>query len=333
MTRRHAVRARALVAVLLLLPLDRGGAAPQSPTAPDAKALAKAEVTLLDAAVADLTKEYAAHVKDPRGSRLRPQSSYFVDHPVQLSAGALLDALERPPGDDPRLAAYVRWQLLSAAPEKFDPAVVRRVVAIYQKAPAPAPRFGMSPEEKGRLDVLLLKAKKEEDVALSARLDERVRQGAEQNRPILAYRDALYAKLPEGFEALAAGLRDAHERTLAAAGGGAYDEHAGRVVKDALAWAQSGAADPEQCARLADLVAKLRFVRSPPYYVRAAWRQPRPSWSTRSDGVYSPKKLADLEAVLREAQNLAQEQRDAGRAAQPAAQRRGGCNGAKATRD
>ena len=302
-------RAGVCAVTLLLLTLSLApGAAQRKPTAPDPKALAKAEATVLDAAVADLRKEYVAHLKDPQAAHLRPQSSYFVDHPVRLSTESLLDALERPAGDDPRSAAYVRWQLLSAAPEKFDARHLKRVLAAYEKAPAPLPRFGMSLEEKGKLDVLLLKAKKEEDVAISARLDERVRQGVEANKSILAYRDALYARLPEGYESLVAGLRDAHERTVAAAGGGAYDAHAGQVVKDALAWAQSGAADPEQCAKLAELVAKLRFVRSEPYYARAVWRPDRPSWSTRSDGVYSPKKLADLETVLREAHKLGKAQ-------------------------
>ena len=36
---------------------------------------------------------------------------------------------------------------------------------------------------------------------------------------ILAYRDALYAKLPPGYDSLVAGFRDAHERTIAAVGG------------------------------------------------------------------------------------------------------------------
>ena len=89
----------------------------------------------------------------------------------------------------------------------------------------------------------------------------------------------------------------------------AFDEHAARVVKDALTWAQSGDADPEQCARLADLVAKLRFVRSPSYYAKAGWRQDHLAWSSRSDAVYSAKKLSDLENVLRETHKLARRNR------------------------
>lgn len=314
MTRRHDPIVRAAVAMLLLaLGSVRAHGAGQS--AKDPKALAKAEAAVLDNAIADLKKQYAAHGKDPNASRLRTQSTYFIEKPVQLSVESLLDALERPVGDNPRCVAYVRWQLLSGAPEKFDPKHVKRAIAAYQAAPQPLPRFGLSQEDRSKLDIVLLKAKKEEDAAISVKVEERVREGVDANKPILAYRDALYARLPEGYESLVAGLRDAHERTLAAAGGGAYDTHAKRVVDDALTWAQSGAADPEQCARLTELVAKLRFVRSPPYYARVAWRSGRLAWSTRTDAVYSPKKLADLEVVLREAHKLGKAQPAAAQAA------------------
>jgi len=314
MTRRHDVRARAVLAPLLLLSFVPLYAAPP---APNAKALAKAEATLIDSAIAELKKEYTAHLKDSTKNPLRPQSNYFTEHPVQLSADSVLDALERPISDDARCAAYVKWQLLSGAPEKFEPAFQPRALAAYQKAPPPPPRFGSTQEDRTKLDALLLKARKDEDAAISAKLEERVRRETEENRTILLYRDALYAKFPEGYDTIVAGFRDAHERTIAAAGGGSSDEHAARVVKDALTWAQSGTADPAQCAALADLAAKLRFVRSPPYYARASWRYDHLAWSSKTDALYSAKKLSDLESVLREAQKLASAQQSA----QPAGQR------------
>lgn len=307
MTRRRGVRQAAVVVTLTCVVFDAApvaAAPPAKPSARDARALARAEATVIEAAVAALKKEYAAHLQDREASPLRTQPTYFVDNPVQLSEDSLLDALEKPVGDDARCAAYVKWQLLSGAPETFDAKVLPRVLSAYAKAPPPPPRFGSTAEERQKLDVLALKARKEDDAALSAKLEERVRLEAEANKPILAYRDALYARLPAGYEPLVAGFRDAHERTAAAAGGGAYDEHAGRVVKDALAWAQSGAADPDQCAKLTDLVAKLRHVRSPPYYARVSLRYDRLAWSTKTDALYSAKKLSDLENVLREVHKL-----------------------------
>jgi hypothetical protein len=301
---------------LSLVALAVPAAHPSHPKTSDAKALAKAEVTLLDNAIADLKKEYAAHLKDPHGSDLRAQSSYFVDHPVQFSPESVLDAIDRVGGDDPRGVAYVRWQLLSGAPDKFEAKQLKRALAVYEKAPAPPARFGLSPDDQAKLEVMVLKSKQGEDSALSVMLEERVKQDAEANKPILAYRSALYARLPVCYESLVAGFRDTHERTQAAAGGGAYDAHAAQVVKDALAWAQSGDADPDQCGRLAETVARLRFVRSPPYYSKATWRIVRPSWSTRTDGVYSPKKLETLVGVLREAQKVGQAQQAAHQASQ-----------------
>ena len=75
------------------------------------------ESAVLEAAVADLKKEYAAHLKNPDAAPLRSQCTYFLDHPpaAALSAQAVVEALEKPVANDPRLAAYVRWQLLSAA--------------------------------------------------------------------------------------------------------------------------------------------------------------------------------------------------------------------------
>ena len=312
MTRRHGVRPSAAVitfASLVLTASPVRAAPPPKPPTPEAKALAKAETTVIEAAIAELKKEYAAHLKEPDTTRLRTQCTYFIDHPVQLSPESLLDALERPVGGgDPRATAYVKWQLLSGAPDKFDAGHLPRVLGIYENAPAPPPRFGSTPDERNKLDLLVLKARKEDDAVLSTKVEERVRQETEANKPILAYRDALYAKLPGGYDALVAGFRDAHERTLAAAGGGSYDEHAARVVKDALAWAQSGSADPDLCGKLTDLVAKLRHVRSPPYYARAQWRYERLSWSAKTDALYSAKKLSDLETVLREVHKLAKAQ-------------------------
>src|SRR3954468_7912705 len=205
MTRRHGVRCCVVIGALLSLPLvaPRARAAQTSqPKATDAKALARAEVTVLDNAIADLRKEYAAHLKDPQGSLLRAQSSYFVDHPVQLSPESVLDAIDRVTGDDPRGVAYVKWQLLSAAPEKFDAKLLKRALALYEKAPAPPARFGLAPDDQAKLEAMVLKSKQGEDASLSVMLEERVKQDAAANQPILSYRTALYARLPVCYESL-----------------------------------------------------------------------------------------------------------------------------------
>ena len=292
------LRSRTRLAIVVLIAVCAAGAGKP-------RLEAKAEAAALDAAIDELKKEYSTHQKDPQKAPLRPQSTYFIDHPAQLSPESIVTALEQPVGNDPRLVAYVRWQLLSAAPKKFDkdPKLLARVLEAYRRAPQPVPRFGLSPQDQAKLDASLKGTRKEDDAALSAKLEELAGREAEANKPILAYRDALYARLPAGYESIVAGLRDAAERAAAAAGGGTTDEHAGRVVADAQAWAQSGSADPKQCAELAELVARLRHTRSPPYYARATLRRgdDRLSWATKTDAVYSPTKLSNLEKVLREA--------------------------------
>ena len=293
--------------------------APIAAAAPDR---AKAESAAIDAAVAELSREYAAHLKDPDAAPLRLQCTYFVDRPTTAppSPESVVAAMEQTSFSDPRLTAYVRWQLLSAAPKKFenDPKLLPRLLDAYRRAPLPPPRLGLSQQDQSKLDALLQRARVVEDALVTSRLEEQAAKDAEANRPILAYRDELYARLPGGYESIVAGFQDAHDRTSVAAGGGAKDAHAAKVVEDALAWAQSGQADPRQCARLAELVARLRHVRSPPYYARATLRRgaDRLSWSTRTDAVYSPTKLSDLEKVLRNAEKLGRAQEAADKASQ-----------------
>ena len=302
-----------LIASLLLLSAAEPAAAADK---------AKAESAAVDAAIADLKREYVASLKAPDTAPPRPQCTYFLDHPpaAPLTPEAVVAALDKPVGNEPRVTAYLRWQLLSAAPKKFenDPKLLPLVLDAYRRAPAPPPRLGLSAQDQAKLDALLIRARKEDDATLSAKLEEQATKDAEAATPMLAYRDELYARLPTTYETLLAGFQDAHDRTMAAAGGGTQDAHAARVVKDAQAWAQSGQADPRQCAQLAELVAKLRHVRSPPYYARATLRRgaDRLSWATKTDSVYSPKKLADLEKVLRDAEKLGRSQQAAEKAAQ-----------------
>src|SRR4051812_27642461 len=83
---------------------------------------AKPDAAAIDAAIAELKREYAAHLKDPDAAPLRAQCTYFADHPapVTLSPETVVAGLEKPVANDPRLTAYVRWQLLSAAPRMFE---------------------------------------------------------------------------------------------------------------------------------------------------------------------------------------------------------------------
>src|SRR5437870_2181992 len=97
---------------------------------------AKGESAVIEAAVTELKREYAAHLKDPDAAPLRLQCTYFLDHPpaTVLPVEAVVEGLERPVSNDPRLTAFVRLQLLSAAPKKFEnePKLLQRVLDAYR---------------------------------------------------------------------------------------------------------------------------------------------------------------------------------------------------------
>jgi hypothetical protein len=306
-----AVLARRLLLTCLLTgtALAQPAGAPKRP--PAAKAPSSAETTAINAAVAELKKEYAAHQKDPESKPLRDRSSYFLDNPAQVTPEAILAALDRTTANDPRLAAYLKWQLLSAVPEKFDPSLSPVVLDLYRKARQPPPRLGLSPKDQAKLTAALVGMRKGDDLAFNAKFEEAVAKDAAANRPVLGYRDELYAKLPPSYESLVAGFRDANERLAA---GTAHTEFAERVVKDAQDWALTGAGEPAQYGQLADLVAKLRFVRGPAYYSVVRVRQDKPAWSTKTETLCSAKKLAALEKVLREVERANQPAADAGKA-------------------
>src|SRR5215208_1183158 len=82
--------------------------------------LTASQKAAVDGAVDALRKEFAAAQKDPKAP-LRTQADFFADKkPADLTPEAVLTALEQPVPGDPRAAAYVRWQLMSALPEKLD---------------------------------------------------------------------------------------------------------------------------------------------------------------------------------------------------------------------
>ena len=266
------------------------------------KAAAPARSPSLESLIAELKREYAAYVKDPDAAPLRTECDYFIDHPQDVPAVALLAAIEKPMPGDARQGAYVKWQLLSGLPEALDAAAVQRLLKAYQKAPMPAPRYGFSPQEKRKLDGALAGARPQDDVQLTARLEEAVARGYGADAPVTAYRDELYRRLPVGRDKFFAGLRDAAERTSVAAQKWDLVE---LLVEDLQGWALSGDAARPQVRELAELVGKLRFRESAPYYASAGVRKGKLAWVAKTDTLFSKKKLADLHRLLLEAAGMA----------------------------
>ena len=264
-----------------------------------AAALAPAKSPELDKAIAALRQEYAAHLKS--GTALRTSCDYFAKGSPVLPEPLLL-ALEKPitgvASSDARQAAYVKWQLLSGLPENLDDATTRRLLRVYERAPVPPPRFGSSAQEKKKLDGLLAGARAQDDVRLNATLDEAVSRGTAADAPVIAFRDELYRRLPAGRDKFVAALLDANSRINVAA---EKEKLAEALSKDIPAWTLAAGTDPAEVREVAELLGKLRFVESPPYYAYASVRSGQLGWRTRSDTLLTKKKFADLHKAMLDA--------------------------------
>jgi hypothetical protein len=256
----------------------------------------------LDRALAELRREYVAHVKDPTSHPLRRACDYFNGETASVPLEALLVVLEKPlpgpgGGGDPRVVAYVKWQLLSALPAELDVEAVDRLVRVYERAPLPPPRFGCAAGEQRRLDKLLPGARPQDDVPLTAKLQHAVDQAAHAHAPILAYRDELYRRLPTGKAKFLAGLTDAEQRLGVAASTEALGE---ALLGDLPEWSGVAATPRADVHAVAERLGKLRFVESPPYYASAAVRRGRLTWVTDTGTLLTKRRSATLHKLLLE---------------------------------
>jgi hypothetical protein len=258
--------------------------------------IAKAEKAAIDAGVAELRKEFLAHQRDPK-SPLRTSCDYFKDRPA-LPIDAVFVSLESRLDADPLVAAYARWQLLSALPKEIAADKVNQAIELYRQSPRPSARYGLSEKEQASLDTWLTSAKKTDDVILTIRLESIIKVWTEQNRHILAYRDEWYRRLPKSTVVFAAAFQDAFERQNLAAGA---EDFAAIVIADVNNWMVTGKSEAQDFAALAQLLARLREKPAPPYYASAAVRSGKLSWVKKTDSMDPRKKLTHLHQALIEA--------------------------------
>ena len=254
-------------------------------------------------AVAALIKEYEDAARKP-GASLRASCNYFLDHPsTELTPDAVFNAILAPVGGggDARVAAYMRWQLLSGLPAKADDATAKQLLAAYRASPGPLPRAGISPDDQRKLDRLVQGAKQSDEPDLLAKLEDAVNAGRRENLPILAYRDELYRRLPKTPQAFALALEDLSQRNNAVADG---KDLVKAFVADVRAWA--GEADPSPppatLAALAKAVRRLADTKGPQYYDAPYWRERANvfGWRKTRGGVDSGHALKDLAVFLEE---------------------------------
>jgi hypothetical protein len=256
----------------------------------------------LQPAVAALLKEYQAAAGD-KGGALREKCDYFAKgKPEGVTPENVVAALEKPVASDGRAEAYVKWQLLSALEGKFPDELKARAIAVYRKAPKPARHPGADRTSLERLLNRVGITKSEAEADINKEFGDVITKYRLQIEPVLSYRDELYARLPGGFEALAAGLEDVYARVSS---GAPANEFWTTVSAGMRSWALASS-DGQKMRQLASAVEKLRlFVKDEknrPYY-RVIWAKEDKytglKWIGEST-IQNDKSMEDIAAWLEE---------------------------------
>jgi len=292
---RVIVTAPAILA--LLLPI--ASAAPTATTKPvatkPAVAPAKAADAAIMAAVKVLVREDETYLKDGK-SPVRSSSDYFTQKPSpDVTPDAIAVALGRTYSQNPRVDAYVKWQLLSAVPGKFQGSQLGPAITAYRLAPEPLLMPGMEGHERAELERLRGTSISAEAVAqLDVKIKDQIEKTTTANAPILGYRDALFAKLPPTYDALNAGFEDAYERLKAGAETKDLVESLSSVSR--LWLTSTPPPTPQQLDALGKTVTTLSREQGPQYFAGIEWNEEKRKsyWQTRRPHFYPAKPLEDL---------------------------------------
>jgi hypothetical protein len=163
----------------------------------------------------------------------------------------------------------VKWQLLSGLPKELDAKTAADLAAVYRTAaPEPLPAPGVEKAQRDELERMIRGAREREAEALAERFAQIEERAKRDNQYILAYRDALFAALPPGYDAIAAGFEDAIARMNA---GVDPAEHTREVCKILSHWSEN--APPEQLKQVLRAVQQLEKKEGPEHYTKVAWHK------------------------------------------------------------
>ena len=258
-----------IMVATLFTPLPAHAAAPTTGTTnptpvPAGRRVDSARHPAIQAGVTELTKEIESALRGgEEPSRAHPDYFYGA---TDIPPAAVITALRRPLANDPRVSAYVKWQLLSALPKELDEKTSAELLQIYRSAPGPLPRLGMEKQSRDDLDRMIRNAKEDDAERLVEQFEQMDERVVRDNTFILKYRDGLFAKLPTGFDAIAAGLEDAAVRLNV---GADVAEHTRAVCKAVEGWAPN--APPEQLKAVFKALAQLERKKGQEYYSRVYW--------------------------------------------------------------
>jgi hypothetical protein len=256
---------------------------------------AKAQ-TSIQAGVAALVKEVETYVKDPKSGKLRDACDYFKENPsADVTQEQVVGVLERNVGRGDLVNAYVKWQVLSAVPGKFDVKLAGRALSAYRNAPRPTPRPGMTASEQRSLQRVVQKMNEEKMGEINDQMTEAVSRWREGNRPITAYRDALFQRLPAALVTFEAGFADALQRADA---GMESRVHLEALVSAIKSWA-AGDVKPNELAAVAQMANRAKGYMPAEYYNKVQHKEGMYEW-TPGRAAVDVKAMDELIDYLRE---------------------------------
>ncbi len=194
----------------------------------------------LTKAVAEITKEYTDFAAKPDSGVLRSRSEYFIQNKLtdDTTPEDIIGIIEKSMSSSAPQVAYVKWQLLSGCPSKFEGDQAKRIIAAYRNAPQPFPRFSTDPSIHARLDKMLLGLKPGQEGPINTQVDNEHKRIDPFNDTIIAYRNELYKRLPMNGDSLIARLQDGYIRVRAGIGISAFLKE---FESDIRSWTTVGA--------------------------------------------------------------------------------------------
>jgi len=193
----------------------------------------------------------------------------------------------------------VKWQLLSALPEKgkLDEKQVKQLISAYGKAPRPLPHPSIDNKERNKLDRMLTNKKQDDQLKLRGELAEINKQLDATNAPLLSYRDALFDRLPASAASFEAGFKDAHGRMSA---GLSPESIMVKIDEGIRSWTYNGKPAAGQIKSVGSLVSKLMLEKGPEIYTDVVWNADKKNleWQKTPLTLNSKNVLAELQKHL-----------------------------------
>lgn len=228
----------------------------------------------------------------------RTESDYFASQSAGTAApiapAELLKAVTRRISPDPRVDAYVKWQLLSGV-TGFDGTLVKDAIAAYVNAAPLIPLPGLTAQERQRWVQLAQRVETEaQSDELEAKWEAERSPYVEANAIVITYRDAIRAKIT-ATDDLRPRVLQAHFEDLSqrAAAGLDVDKELTAWIGETRAWATL--AKRPALADMATFVREYTRRQGPAINDNLVWYDSRKSasWRTRKAQL-DEKKLATL---------------------------------------